>query len=233
MAKEHLHDRRSPQFWLHQARIPERFWHMSLRDYDVELGSIAVYEAACIVDALLANDTHGGVGLTLMGPPGRGKTMIVSILARRHLLRHPAEDIYSYKPPVHFLTLAHYQQILLEPMELERLAKFADDRDAADIAADWRENFDLRRWVYEVPVLVVDDIGKERKSKTLHIEGELDLLLRERFDQGRPTLVTSNLKVEDFRTRYSASMQSFLHEATRVVAVPGEDIRKHPERARA
>lgn len=224
--RDSLANRRRPEFWFGYARIPKRFWDLSFADYDVSIGSAKARDAALGLDAALANGTHDGVGLSLIGPPGRGKTMLASIIAARHILRTPAHDVLTYEPPVHFATLARFQQLLLEPMELERVAKLAGPGGTEEIALKWQENLRQRDAYREVELLVIDDMGKERASKTLHIESEFDLLVRERFDAGLPTVVTSNLSVAGIKDHYSESMQSFLHEATVVVAVPGADVRR-------
>jgi DNA replication protein DnaC len=63
----------------------------------------------------------------------------------------------------------------------------------------------------KVRLLVVDDLGKEYKSTWS--EGTFDHLLRERFDAGLPTIVTTNVPLKDWGTAYSPAMASFAHDA--------------------
>lgn len=225
-----LSERRQPEYWFAYAKIPKRFWDLDFPDYRVEHEAPGPLHKARTAaegfDAALRDGSHDGVGLSLLGPPGRGKTMLASILATRHILRTPAADVLTYEPPVYFATLARFQQLLLEPIELERMSKLAGPQQQEALAEQWHTNLLTRALYREVPLLVLDDVGKERASKTLHIESEFDLLVRERFDAGLPTVITSNLTVAMIKDHYSESMQSFLHEATTVVALPGADLRK-------
>jgi DNA replication protein DnaC len=72
-------------------------------------------------------------------------------------------------------------------------------------------------------VLVIDDLGKEYGSK--YDDSSFDEILRARYDKSLPTIVTTNVKLENWEVKYSEAMASFAHEAFVRVPIVGSDQR--------
>ena len=66
---------------------------------------------------------------------------------------------------------------------------------------------------YNVRVLVLDDVGKEHASASGWQKNMLHHVLRTRFNHGLPTIVTTNIKLDDWEAHYGSATQSFVHEA--------------------
>lgn len=202
-----------------RSLIPKRFWGKTLDDYKVGRGYGSEDGRAAVDDYIQNMKEHRehGVGVTLLGPPGTGKTLLLSIIGMS-----AADQKYD----VLYMPLAKYVRLELNLMRWER---YQDE----EVEGDWvklrQKLLDIRN---KVEFLLLDDVGKEHVTDTRYAEDEFDFLLRNRYDCGLPTLMTSNLKLhrwgapeDGLKGRYTEAMESFIHEAAPVVEIDEADYR--------
>lgn len=149
-----------------------------------------------------------GQGLLLTGLPGRGKTAAAAAVACE--VRRGGKSVY-------FTRWADFVQ---QSRDLYgRLAKGVsapEELSRALHAADRvRTSF----------LVVLDDVGQERITDTGYGTELLESTLRERYDDGRPTIVTTNLTSQQWTSRYSGPLRSFIGQACRILAFTGRDFR--------
>jgi DNA replication protein DnaC len=191
------------------TRIPKRFWGKKLEDYEITKGNTRAVQEVGDYIANIEQHKEQGKGLTLLGPPGVGKTMLMSIIG---MAAHDA----GYR--VMYLPLAVYVKWLLNMISWQ---------DWATAETDWE---DLRQKTLAVrntiDFLLLDDVGKEHRTNTQFAEDEFDFLVRLRYDRAKPTIMTSNTPLEKWTTQYSSAMESFIHEAAPPVEMAALDYRK-------
>lgn len=178
------------------TKIPSRFWGLSLADYKTPPGE---EQARTVVKEYIANlDDHlaRGTGLTLAGHPGIGKTMLMSIIGMA-----AADEGHS----VLYMPMAKYVRNLLNLMAWQGVGDMEDE-----FVAVTRLMLKARN---RVQFLLLDDVGKEHQTHTRFTEDEFDFLVRLRYDKGLPTIITSNVRPEEWNHRYSGAMEDFSYEA--------------------
>jgi hypothetical protein len=152
-------------------------------------------------------DNNRGRGLWLWGSPGTGKTRTASIAAN-----HISDLGWTTR----FSTVTNLHDLSLWPM------RAADDkeRETYQFLFDcWDAGWDGWRCA------VLDDMGKEHKTASGWVQDVLDSLIRNRFNSGAPTIVTTNLRPNQVGKTYNPSMEDFINEAFFVIEVTGETHR--------
>ena len=76
-----------------------------------------------------------------------------------------------------------------------------------------------------VDFLVLDELGAEVNLKSSSEKSLLEELLKTRFANGLPTIICTNLDLEQIKNRYGNTVYSMLCEYVKVEIV-GEDVRK-------
>lgn len=76
-----------------------------------------------------------------------------------------------------------------------------------------------------VPVLVVDDLGREYADQHGRWISELDLLIDDRHEAKLRTIVTSNLNATEFKERYGERIADRIRQDGRIVVCTGESLR--------
>lgn len=153
-------------------------------------------------------DNNRGRGLWLHGDPGTGKTTMASVC-----LNHLSDLGWSSK----FVTMSNLYDLSLQALrargeeEKERWQSAYDCYDAG--WAGWR-------------IVVLDDLGKEHKTASRWAEDAIDSLLRNRFNDGAPTIVTTNMPMRDIGSIYNVSLRDFIYEAFIDVEVTGGSYRR-------
>lgn len=191
------------------AGIGFRYQKLDWHDLVVEIPpAIHTY----LADAKLIVPT--GQGLMLYGPPGTGKSLLVTLLLKGLIAKGHQGFFTTYADILTDLTLN----------------KFDEER---------HERFEQR--VKLVGVLVIDDIGQEQKQRvylrnteatgtvdihTTQAEEAVQRVLRARVGNQLPTFITTNLDIEDFKTKYGRNVASLLDEQVTVVKLGGEDWRR-------
>ena len=135
--------------------------------------------------------------LLFSGNPGLGKTFLSACIARK-----VADSGFS----VVYESSAH----LFSALEKARFEANEENRREAEkyTACD---------------LLILDDLGTEMTGQ--FVIAALYSLVNDRLLSGKPTIISTNLNVEDLGRRYSPQISSRLRGSYRRVAFVGEDIR--------
>ena len=227
------------QWLVRNSNIPRRFLGIDKDDLKQHAGSFP-HEIDTWLENVLGKKVIkqiGGLGLTgtgllLDGAPGLGKTTHAVVTAVEFIRSLPNDSkesaaILGFREqdyglncrPVYYMT---YPEFLSR-----KKAMFDADPETKREMFLEMEGFHGRAKEdhMNVRVLVLDDLGKEYKGSGFN-DASFDEILRSRYDRALPTIVTTNVMLEDWGKQYGEAMGSFAHEAFDRVKITGEDRRK-------
>ena len=169
---------------------------------------------------LASGQAHCGRGILLYGKPGRGKTTLALATIQDMMLNFPLEAFVPAEG-----------KVLIRP------CYFATFNDILDLKGQLMGNDDLedeqrlydgmlgncKEDAYNIRVLIIDDVGKEHTSLSGWQSNMLHHLLRTRFNNGLPTIVTTNIARDDWAESYGDATGSFAKEAFIYLTIDGEE----------
>lgn len=166
-----------------------------------------------------------GKGLMFFGTPGQGKTTLALSALQEIMTTLPLES-FDVKEngtlirPCYFITYHG----LLELKGFKMDGSMTDDQEVImdGILGNCAND------AYNIRVLILDDLGKEHATESEWQRNVLHHVLRTRFNNGLPTIVTTNIKRDDWAGLYGDATQSFAHEIFGYMPVESErgDLRK-------
>jgi DNA replication protein DnaC len=222
---------------LRNSNIPRRFLGLEPKDIIDRSSNFPEEVATWIDDSVgghvikqVGNIGVNGVGLLFDGGPGIGKTTHAVVAAMEFIRRLPDDEVkaahilgmnakdYGLKArPIYYMTYPEF-------LSRKKATFDADGEDKREMSYEidgfhGRAKFD---WL-NVRVLVIDDLGKEYGSK--YDDSSFDEILRLRYDKALPTIITTNVRLEDWEAQYKEAMASFANEAFVRVPIVGSDLR--------
>ena len=171
---------------------------------------------------LKAGGAKCGRGILFYGEPGRGKTTIALALIQEIMTTFPIEAFMPQEG-----------KVIIRPCYFSTFNSLLDLKGKLmDNPTDSEETLyegilgEAKDDAYNVRVLVIDDIGKEHTTLSGWQSNMLHHVLRTRFNNGLPTIVTSNIEKEDWAASYGEATGSFIKEAFLYIPVNGSrDLR--------
>ena len=139
-----------------------------------------------------------GIGLLLTGNFGTGKTMIANLVLKEFVKAGYRCFATTFAQTIDMLTASW---------------KSPEDR-----------RYFQRRFV-DSEILLLDDVGRELRSKSNLSESTFDNILRTRVQEGRPTFITTNMSPDELGEGYGSAILSLLKEHSIMCEMTGEDFR--------
>ena len=208
---------------LEQARIPKRYEHCELSNFEVMNGRSqpSLSSALLAAQRFVAEYPVEKAGLLLIGPVGVGKTHLsVGVLRELILAKGIPSLFYDYR---------------------ELLKEIQNSYNASVAVTEMQ----VLRPVFDTELLVLDELGAVKPTEW--VWDTVSHILNTRYNDERTTIITTNFKdlppskadAEDgeraraFRAtreetlgdRIGERMRSRLHEMCKVVRMEGEDFR--------
>lgn len=212
---------RVTQRYARQANLPLRFKDKRFADVDLDSYPSAIVTLVktwtqSLVDGKVIGVT--GQGLFFTGQPGHGKTLLACAVGNEVMARAEARVYYSGEYgnaycPVYFTRWTALLQLYRGLMDDD---SDEDSRTARAVLGNYPDP------AWNVQLLILDDIGREHVGGTGWNSAQLDSLLRQRFDNGLPTIVTSNIPLHaskgmDWAKAYGDATASLISESSSVI----------------
>jgi DNA replication protein DnaC len=224
------------QWLFRNSNIPRRFMGLEPSDISKTTGVFPAVVTDWLQEAYEGKRIKGvgglgrnGVGLLFDGKPGLGKTTHAVVTAMEFVRNMPEDEAHKILAVAPGESLMSMRPIyyLTYPEFLSRKKGLMDAND--DVKGNlYREMEGFHGRAKEdhlnVRLLILDDLGKEYGSS--YNDSSFDEILRSRYDKALPTIVTTNVRMENWDTQYSEAMHSFAHEAFRRVVLVGKDLRQ-------
>ena len=181
---------------------------LTQNDIDTVKMWLRVVKAGAVIKAL--GKKSCGLGMLIYGKPGIGKTTLSLAIIQELLTKLPLE---SFAPtdgkillrPCYFAT---YNDVL------DLKGRMMSDDPAEEDTLLWDGVLgEAKDDAYNIRVLVIDDVGKEHASLSGWQKNQLHHVLRTRFNNGLPTIVTTNIARENWDGLYGDATASFAKEA--------------------
>jgi DNA replication protein DnaC len=201
--------------WLQIASVPDARIGWTLDDCtDTEISDIEKIRrwVKSVEDGKIIRSVGSkacGRGLLLCGQPGRGKTTLALAIIQEMITKFPLE---SFSPSEN--------KVLIRP------CYFATFNDIIDLKGELMDDFtpeaenlyngmlgECKDDAYNIRVLIIDDLGKEHASLSGWQKNLLHHVLRTRFNNGLPTIVTTNIELKNWAGLYGDATESFANEA--------------------
>jgi DNA replication protein DnaC len=207
------------QSLLAAARIPRRYEHCELSNYDTDFPGAhpSLVEAHFVASNFARKcDPRGDKGLLIIGTIGTGKThLAVGVLKELILNRGISCLFYDYRE-----LLKEIQNSYNSTVQTTEL--------------------DVLRPVFETDVLVLDELGAVKPTEW--VWDTVSLILNTRYNDNRTTIITTNfddqppagstsaakaaVRGETLGDRIGERMRSRLHEMCRIITLEGTDFRQ-------
>ncbi len=207
---------------LDRARIPRRYQHCELSNYDVLPGAHerSQSKALMMAQSFAREYPADHAGLLLIGPIGVGKTHLsVGIIKELIQTKSTPSLFYDYRELLKEIQNSYNESVAATEMQ-------------------------ILRPVFEAEVLVLDELGAVKPTEW--VWDTVSHILNTRYNDKRTTIFTTNFpdespsgsgdesersrafratRVETLGDRIGERMRSRLHEMCRVVKIEGEDFR--------
>ena len=200
---------------LAQARIPRRYEHCELSNFEFEGPHKTLLPARMAAYKFVEEYPVDSTGLLLIGPIGVGKThLAVGIIKELILSKGIACLFYDYRELLKEIQNSYNSSV--QATELEVL-----------------------RPVFESEVLALDELGAVKPTEW--VWDTVSLVLNTRYNNNKTTIITTNFddqpagvlagpraaaREETLGDRIGERMRSRLHEMCRIVKLEGEDFRQ-------
>lgn len=211
--------------WLQTANIPARHFGKVLADCqdapEKALEGLRRWISA-VADGKVVRTPggpHCGRGVLLYGLPGRGKTTLALAAIQEMMTTLPLE---AFAPsPNKVLVRPCYFATFNDILDLKGATMDSDANSPEHTLYDGLLG-ECTDDAYNVRVLVLDDVGKEHASLSGWQKNMLHHVLRTRFNNGLPTIVTTNISRDDWTVVYGDATGSFAKEAFAYIPIAKE-----------
>lgn len=176
------------------SRIGAKFSRRTFENWDADKFPNA-YEICLRYAKNFETASKDGMGLILTGNAGTGKTHLASAISN-----YLMDDLI----PVKFGTFADLLDSLKESFHTDKTQKIV-------------------KALGEVPLLVIDDLGKEKYTDWS--SQVLFQVIDKRYNKELPTIITTNLSMEELRRRIGDPIMSRLIETSYGIVMEGENYR--------
>lgn len=215
--------------WIKVSNIPDHRLGWELKDcehvsYDV-INILKSWLSAVGDGAVIRSPGSKlcGKGILLYGKPGHGKTTMALSTIQEAMLTLSLEDfkVKDGRVLVRPCYYAKYNTVLaLKGSIIGNAASESDEVLYSGLLGECKDD------AYNVRILVLDDMGEEHSSLSGWQKNLFHEIIRTRFDNGLPTIVTTNIPRESWGKYYGDATESFSYEAFVYLPVDEIDLRK-------
>jgi DNA replication protein DnaC len=201
--------------WVQSASIPKARvgWtvddctDVDKDDIDLLRRWVSAVESGKIIRAV--GEKSCGKGLLIYGKPGRGKSTLALAAIQDMMRTFPIE---AFAPSEHGVVIRPCYFVTFNGI-LDLKGSLMNDPTVEEqiiyngILGECQDD------AYNIRVLIIDDLGKEHASLSGWQKNLFHHVLRTRFNNGLPTIITTNIALEDWDGLYGGATESFANEA--------------------